>query len=116
VGKFAHTVVDAHVYCGEGERGAWYEGNLPELRERVRAVDSRAGFADVREWLVESAPEEPGEEGYDHVPGLLEQCTREPKPRPSIEVADKPLDELAFEDIELHDYEHAPSLRFAVAE
>ncbi|MFC6725626.1 thymidylate synthase, partial [Halobium palmae] len=24
LGSFAHTVVDAHVYCGAGDRGAWY--------------------------------------------------------------------------------------------
>jgi thymidylate synthase len=117
VGEFAHTIVDAHVYCGEGKRGAWYADNLPELRERVRAVGSREEFADVRDWVVESAPAEPEEsEGYDHVPGLLEQCTRTPKPRPRIEVADKPLDELTFEDVQLHDYDHDPGIRFAVAE
>jgi thymidylate synthase len=117
-GTFGHTVVDAHVYCGQGERGAWYAEHLPELRERVRAVEGRAGFGDVRDWVEREAPSVPDRDGgpYDHVPGLLEQCTREPHDRPRIEIADRPLDGLGFEDIQLHDYEHAPAIEFGVAE
>jgi len=44
------------------------------------------------------------------------ELTREPRARPAIEVADRPLDELAFDDIELREYESAPGLDFAVAE
>ena len=29
VGAFGHTIVDAHVYCGAGARGAWYADHLP---------------------------------------------------------------------------------------
>jgi thymidylate synthase len=117
LGEFAHTVVDAHVYCGQGERGAWYDENLRELSTRLDAVEAREEYLDVRDWVVESAPEEPAdEEGYDHVPGLLLQLAREPRSRPRIEVADKPLDELAYDDIRLHDYDAAPGIGFAVAE
>jgi len=116
VGTFSHTVVDAHVYCGEGARGEWYRDTRAELRERMAAVDDRAGYADVREWVRETAPPEPGVENADHVPNLLEQLTREPRDRPTIEVADKPIDDLAFEDVRLRDYESAPGLAFAVAE
>ncbi|MFC7227642.1 thymidylate synthase [Salinirubellus salinus] len=117
VGEFVHSVVDAHVYCGQGARGDWYADNLGALQSRLADVDEREAYLDVRDWLVEAAPAEPeDEEGYDHVPGLLEQCARTPKARPTIEVADKPLDELVFEDVQLHDYESAPGLRFAVAE
>jgi thymidylate synthase len=116
-GKFAHSVVDAHIYCGAGERGAWYAENLDELQSRLADVDERTGYRDVREWLVETAPPEAdGEERYDHVPGLLEQCAREPRERPTIDVADVPIDELAFEDVELSGYDPAPGIRFAVAE
>ncbi len=116
-GTFAHTVVDAHVYCGRGARGEWYGEHLDDLQERLAAVETKADFLDVREWLESTAPaEEDGSEGYDHVPGLLEQLSREPKPRPTIDVADKPLDELTYEDVEVHDYEAEPGLKFSVAE
>ncbi|MFC7140799.1 thymidylate synthase [Halosimplex aquaticum] len=116
VGKFSHSVVDAHAYCGEGARGEWYEANREELRERMNAVDERAAFASVKDWILTEAPAEPGTENADHVPNLLEQLTREPRDRPTIEVADKPVDDLEYDDIEVRDYDPAPGLDFAVAE
>ncbi|SFR57942.1 thymidylate synthase [Halogeometricum limi] len=117
VGTFAHTVVDAHVYCGEGDRGAWYADNLSELQARLADVESKADYLDVRDWVVETAPAEPeGKEDYDHVPGLLAQCAREPGEKPTIEVADVPLDELTYDDVQLHDYDPDEGIRFAVAE
>jgi len=116
VGTFSHSVVDAHAYCGEGARGEWYEANRVELRERMAAVDDRAGYADVRDWVLAEAPAEPGTEHADHVPNLLEQLTREPRERPTIEVADRPIDDLTYEDIAVRDYDPAPGLDFAVAE
>ncbi|PSP97703.1 thymidylate synthase [Halobacteriales archaeon QS_5_70_17] len=114
-GEFAHAVVDAHVYCGEGDRGAWYADNLPDLQSRLAAVEDRGEYREVGAWLEEVAPPEP-RDGYDHVPGLLEQLSREPRPRPTVEIADRPLDELTFEDVELRDYDPAPGIEFAVAE
>jgi len=117
VGKFGHSVVDAHVYCGEGDRGDWYADNLNRLQERVAGVDDREDYLAVREWLESEAPDETEEtDGYDHVPGLLTQLSREPRSRPRIEIADKPLDELMFDDIELTDYDPADGISFAVAE
>ncbi|WP_436908122.1 thymidylate synthase [Halosimplex marinum] len=116
VGSFSHSVVDAHAYCGEGARGEWYGDNREQLRERMAAVEDHAGYAGVRDWILTEAPAEPGEENADHVPNLLEQLTREPRERPTIEVADKPIDDLEFEDIEVRDYDPAPGLDFAVAE
>ena len=116
-GRFAHTVVDSHIYCGAGERGEWYADNLEALQSRVAAVEDRSEYRDVREWLEEAAPPEAdGEERYDHVPGLLEQCAREPRERPTIDVADVSLDELSFDDVELSGYDPAPGIRFGVAE
>ena len=117
VGEFGHTVVDAHVYCGTDDRGEWYADNLDRLQERLAAVDERAGYLAVRDWLETEAPNETEDtDGYDHVPGLLTQLSREPRERPSIEIADKPLDELGFEDIELTAYDPADGISFAVAE
>ena len=116
-GTFAHTIVDAHVYCGAGERGEWYADNLDALQSRVAAVDDPEEYRDVKTWLESTAPPEPeGHELDDHVPGLLEQCAREPRERPEIEVADVPLDDLSVDDIELSGYDPAPGIRFGVAE
>ncbi|PSQ21826.1 thymidylate synthase [Halobacteriales archaeon QS_9_67_15] len=116
VGTVSHSVVDAHVYCGEGARGGWYEANRKPLRERMNAVDDRAEFGSVRDWILTEAPEEPGAENADHVPNLLEQLTREPRERPTIEVADTPIDDLAYDDIKVRNYDPAPGLDFSVAE
>ena len=117
VGTFGHTVVDAHVYCGTDDRGAWYADNLDALQARLDAVDDETGYLAVRDWLTERAPDESeATDGYDHIPGLLTQLSRSPRERPTIGIADKPLDELTFDDIELLDYEPADGIRFAVAE
>ncbi len=117
VGSFGHTVVDAHVYCGQGDRGDWYADNLGALQSRLADVDSKPEYLAVRDWLDDVAPDETEETtGYDHVPGLLTQLSREPRSRPTIEIADKPLAELTFDDIQLTDYEPADGIRFAVAE
>lgn len=115
VGEFGHSIVDAHIYCGKGKRAEWYRDNLKRLQGRVRAVNDKSGFKDVKEWLEADAPEET-DDGYDHVPGLLEQLSREPRERPKIQIADKPIDDLKFDDIQLLDYESHEGLRFKVAE
>jgi thymidylate synthase len=114
LGEFGHTIVDSHIYCGKGERGEWYGENLEELKSRVEAADEREDYLDIKNWIEENAPEQ--EKPYDHVPGLLEQLSREPRERPEMDIADKPLDELEFEDFELTDYNPYPGLKFAVAE
>jgi thymidylate synthase len=117
LGSFGHTIVDAHVYCGSGDRGAWYGDNLDALQQRLREVDDRRDYRSVREWLTAAAPPETDDaEGYDHVPGLLTQLTRQPRERPRLRIADLPLDDLSFEDIELEGYDPAPGISFAVAE
>ena len=117
LGQFGHTIVDAHVYCGQGDRGEWYGENLERLQNRLSDVERGEDYRDVRDWLEDAAPaERDGEEGYDHVPGLLEQLSREPRDRPRIEIADKPLDELTFEDVELREYDSADGISFSVAE
>jgi thymidylate synthase len=51
----------------------------------------------------------------NHVEGLKEQLTREPRPLPKLEIADKPVDELEFDDFTLKDYNPHPSIKFEVA-
>ena len=117
LGSFGHTIVDAHVYCGAGARGEWYGDNLDALQERLAGVEADEDYLAVREWLESTAPaEDDGQEGYDHVPGLLEQCSRDPRERPIMEIANRPLDELEYDDFELSGYDPAPGISFAVAE
>ncbi len=52
---------------------------------------------------------------YDHVPGLLAQLEREPRPLPRLQIASKPFAELTFEDFELLDYDPHPKIDFKVA-
>lgn len=117
VGEFAHTIVDAHIYCGKNDRGAWYSDNLSKLQTQLNKAESNEDYHSIRDWLIKKAPNEsPSEEGHDHVPGLLKQLSRNPRSRPRIEIADKPLNDLAFSDIQLKDYDPAPSIDFSVAE
>ena len=51
----------------------------------------------------------------DHVEGMKEQLTREPRTLPTIKIAKKPLNELTFEDISLEGYDPHPVIRFGVA-
>ncbi|QLG26928.1 thymidylate synthase [Halorarum halophilum] len=116
-GTFAHTVTDAHVYCGSGDRGAWYGEHGDDLADRLADVTERAEYREVADWVErEAPPEADDEEDMDHVPGLLRQLSREPRERPLIEVADKPLEELTYDDVRLREYDPAEGIRFAVAE
>jgi thymidylate synthase len=51
----------------------------------------------------------------NHIEGLREQLTREPRERPQLEIADKPIDELEYEDFELKNYNPHPHIKFEVA-
>lgn len=114
LGKLAHTLVDAHIYCGSGDRGEFYNANQPELRHRLSQVDDADEYIDVKEWIDNTAPNA-GVPKQDHVPGLLEQLAREPKPRPKIRIANKDIDALKFEDFELVNYECHPSIDLEIA-
>jgi thymidylate synthase len=52
---------------------------------------------------------------YDHVPGLLEQLKREPRPLPRLVIARKPFHELRFEDFRVEGYNPHPKIKFKVA-
>lgn len=113
-GKLAHTLVDAHVYCGSGQQGQFYRDNLPELQKRLNQIDDRKEYLEIKKWIKGNAPEGT-DPGRDHVPGLLTQLSRKPKPRPRVTVSDKDIDELGFEDFELLHYSSHPSIQFEIA-
>ena len=52
---------------------------------------------------------------HDHVEGLREQLERRPKPLPRLVIAQKPIDELTFEDFELIGYQCHQPIKFKVA-
>jgi len=52
---------------------------------------------------------------FDHLDGLKEQLKREPLPLPQLKIADKPIDELVFDDFELINYQHHDKIKFEVA-
>jgi thymidylate synthase len=51
----------------------------------------------------------------NHVDGLKEQLKREPKELPTLTIANKPVDELTFDDFKLENYNPDPGIRFEVA-
>ncbi len=113
-GKFSHTIVDSHIYCGKEERGLWYKENLQELKQRMREASQKEEYLEIRDWILDNAPEQ--EKKYDHVPGLLKQISRESREKPEMSLPDKSIDELEYEDFELEDYRPHEGITFAVAE
>jgi thymidylate synthase len=113
-GKFSHTIVDSHIYCGKSERGAWYNENIQEVRNRVLSASQRQDFKDIASWIKSNAPDQSG--NYDHVPGLLKQISREPLDRPSLEIENKKLRDLERSDFELNQYSSHEGIKFDVAE
>ena len=51
----------------------------------------------------------------NHIEGLKEQLERAPKKLPEISIADKPFDQLIFEDFKLIGYDPHPVIKFEVA-
>lgn len=112
LGEFSHTIVDAHIYCGGGERGKWYDEHLSEVQQMLK-VD---GPEVTKKHIEDNAPEE-GKENEDHIPNLLEQLTRTERDFPSLDLSeDATINDIQREDIELSDYDPHSSLRFYVAE
>lgn len=115
VGAFSHTILNAHIYCGDAARGEWYEDNLGSMQNRF----SEKGAQNTLESIESRLPEDNGDvrgNPLDHVPGLLKQVQRDPLDRPEIEIADVGINELQYEDIELVSYESHDGIPFGVAE
>lgn len=115
LGEFAHTIVDSHIYCGKGERGEWYGKNIEKLREKIGEAEKKQDYLEIKDWIEKNAPEQT-EDRKDHVPGMLEQLSREPRERPEMKVPDKPIDEMEYEDFKLEDYNPHPGIKFGIAE
>lgn len=115
-GRFIHTFGDAHFYCGADERGKWYGEHLPELKQYIGVITDRRGFAVFKEQMETSLPTEtPGKEGQDHVTGILEQLSREPKSLPTLTISKKSFNTLTLDDFILSGYNPHPSIKRAMA-
>jgi thymidylate synthase len=51
----------------------------------------------------------------NHIDGLKEQLKREPKELPTLKIANKPVDELTYDDFTLENYDPDPVIKFEVA-
>ncbi len=51
----------------------------------------------------------------NHLEGVKKQLKRTPKPLPKVTIANKKLDDITFDDIQLHDYTHHPFIKFPIA-
>jgi len=51
----------------------------------------------------------------NHIENLKEQLKRKPLPLPKLKIAQKPLDELTFDDFTLLNYQHQDAIKFSVA-
>jgi thymidylate synthase len=51
----------------------------------------------------------------NHIEGLRRQLEREPLSPPRLELADRPIDQMTFDDIRIVDYQHHPFIKFEVA-
>jgi thymidylate synthase len=51
----------------------------------------------------------------NHIEGLNKQLERDPHPLPQLRLADKSVDDITFDDIELVGYQHHPFIKFPIA-
>lgn len=118
-GYFTHFYADAHFYCGRNERGRFYEKNLDKLKTKVRDATTPLDFLEIRDWIIKDAPG--GEEDEeDHIPKILLQLSRRPRPLPTIVI---PKDKSLLEEIIYGDhtqfiikgYNPYPTIRAKVA-
>ncbi len=115
IGRFSHTIIDAHIYCGKNGRGNWYKENLDKIIEMMDEISLKEDYKKIIDWIEKNAPKEK-EKGFDHLPRLLKQLSRKPREKPKIMIKDKPLDKLKFKDFELKNYNPHPGIDFEVAE
>lgn len=123
--SFVFNVQDGKLNCHLTQRSGDIALGIPfnlaaySLLTQVIAKQVGLGLGEFAHTIVDAhiyVGEEGSEtESFDHLQGLKEQLKREPLPLPRLEIADKKLDDLQFEDFNLIDYKHHEKIRFEVA-
>lgn len=120
-GRFIHSIGDLHIYCGQGARANFYSQNLEKIKSKIKKAQGQQDYLLIKRWIEENAPPEEynSEKGratfYDHIPGLLEQLSREPFSHPKLEINCKPLQNLEPKDIMFKDYKYHNQIKFDIA-
>lgn len=86
---FNHSLVNVHAYLGVAPRANFWTDpeNVAEFQRRFNAITDRQDYVDLRKWYVEKAGDEgKGQETKDHMPFILEQLSKEPRPLPTIQI------------------------------
>lgn len=117
-GTLRHTIVDGHIYCGNGKRAEFYRRNLGQLQDAMREADSTTDYQGILDWIIKEAPpERPGEEGFDHIPGLLTQLQRTPGKLSRLEVMGdiQDVNDFSHENIKVRGYKGQDKIFFRAA-
>ena len=87
-GKFEHMYGNVHFYVGPKPRSEFLRNNenLKEFQGKVKEAQTPKDYQEIQNWYLENAPAEPkGTEGTDHIPFILTQLGRNPKPKPTLD-------------------------------
>lgn len=115
-GELSQTIVDTHIYCGEWARASWYRDNHSIIRSSLdQPRPTRQTYAALQDHVTGELPTQSGRQ-TDHVPGLLEQLSRDPYSRPRLTVDCDRVEQVSFADISLHAYDSHQAIQFATLE
>lgn len=113
---FFHTYANVHFYLGVSPRGEFWAHpeNVREFQRKFNAIGPRdgEGYLTLNDWyLANASPEAKIDERKDHVPFVLTQLSKSPRPLPRLELKDVGFwdivnnSEVRFEDVAVvHDY------------
>jgi len=115
-GYFIHNFGDLHAYCGSGKTGKFYAENLDTVKKMIRDVNKREDYVRIRDELLDMQKVYDANGAGDHVPHILLQLSREPKPLPKL-ILDKRagIDNLLFEYVKIEGYDAHPHIKGDVA-
>ena len=122
---YAFNVSDGKLNCHLTQRSGDIALGIPfnlaaySLLTQIIAQETELGLGYFAHTIIDAhiyyAEKGSPMEKYDHSEGLKEQLKREPLSLPKLTIAQKPIDELKFEDFELVDYKSHEKINFEVA-